>query len=839
MGEWVIKMLRAYKPLTSLYLMPVCIVLLAALDVFGAFAPASRWLYDHASHVAYQYSWGKQAEKAGVYDKHPVLIAIDEASLQAIGRWPWSRNIHAQLLNTLNQPGYSPSVVAMDVVFAEPQVEGVVSLGTDEDAALAKAINQSQSTVLLATQLETIDNQTKLIQPREPLSLTRARVAHVQIDADVDGSVRRYWPFDRVFVGLNLPYLGKAMLTPSSAPKINTSQLMLPSATVGNETGNQTELLYPLPMHWVKEVSYQAVLLGEIKKEVWAGAPVLVAATARGLGDQYVSHVYSPSTVVAGGEVVLAAFHTEKLLQAGLPKLRNATTVIQWASVLMLMGVVFFGLRRSSNVSRQLAVVLASLLIAGVMVLIVLIIQGVWLNAALLGFAILFTWVVWVSHTLRRLLGFLLHRVQQSHELQSNPGVILDAKVQGNSINKIRTIHAGLDLIDEQLLTADVLESLRKAELSRLRGVLEMLPDAAFVLTISSLDSTQVSLNVQNRAARQLSQKFPQMQAAVTQPLLSLNGLLAEFNADLTEHQQDAIAGSLKTPFQWQHLFELRTSIAFEHGVESNAPQNGRFLIKLAYLSDMDMQESSLTVVLSMVDLSVGLALDEARNRTLNFLSHDLRAPQATILALIELEAEVSPENAELFSKIQFQSERTLQLAEGFVQLSQASHSAAYNMVEYNLSNLVVEALDEQWATAKQKGVVLKGGDQNEDLWVELDRNLMWRALVNLINNALSACKNTGQLDGEVCLSVRRDGLFGVIEVRDNGPGIPLERQAILFQPFVQGHGLKRTGAGLGLAFVKTVLDQHSGQVRVVSPIIELPQPHGTVFELWLPLLVD
>jgi signal transduction histidine kinase len=614
---------------------------------------------------------------------------------------------------------------------------------------------------------------------------------------------------------------------------------MIPSATVGNKTGNQSELLYPLPIHWVKEVSYQAVLLGEIKKEVWAGAPVLVAATARGLGDQYVSHVYSPSTVVAGGEVVLAAFHTEKLLQAGLPQLRNATVFFQWASVLMLMGFVFFGLRRSSNVSKQLGVVLVSLLIAGVMALVVLIIQGVWLNAALLGFAILFTWFVWVSHTVKRLLGFLLRQLQQSQEIQSAPGVMLDKKEADRSINKIRTIHAGLDLIDEQLLTADVLESLRKAELSRLRGVLEMLPDAAFVLTVSSLDSNQVSLNVQNRAARQLSQKFPQMQVAVMQPLLSLNGLLAEFNADLTEQQQVAVAGTLKTAFQWQHLFELRTSIAFEHGVESNAPQNGRFLIKLAYLSQTGMHESSLTVVLSLVDLSVSIALDEARNRTLNFLSHDLRAPQATILALIELEAEVSPENAELFAKIQFQSERTLQLAEGFVQLSQASHSAAYNMVEYNLSNLVIEALDEQWATAKQKGVVLKGDDQNEDLWVELDRNLMWRALVNLINNALSACKNSGQLDGEVCLSVRRNGLFGIIEICDNGPGIPQERQAILFQPFVQGHGLKRTGAGLGLAFVKTVMDQHSGQIRVVSPTIELPKPHGTLFELWIPLLGD
>ncbi len=839
MDKSVIQLFRTNRPLTSLYLMPLCVVILALLSALGVFAPASRWLYDHASHVAYKYSWAEQAENKGVYKKHPVLISIDEASLQKIGRWPWSRNVHAQLLDMLNQGDYSPSVVAVDIVFAEPQVEGVVSVGTDEDAALAQAINRSPFTVLLATQLETMNNQTRLIQPREPLSSSAARIAHVQIDADVDGSVRRYWPLDDAVVGLSLPYLGKAMLTPEIAPKISQNKMPSSSEAVKNNPFNQTELLYPLPTNWVKEVSYQAILTGEAKKETWAGVPVLIAATARGLGDQYVSHVYSPSTVVAGGEVVLAAFHTEKVLQAGLPRLRNASIVWQWVSALVVMGFVFFGLRRSSSVSQQIGVVSLIMLLTLITVLVVLTTQGVWLNAAELGFAIGLIWIVWVSHTLKRLLGFLLRRLQQPQDIQNNQSAMMVDELAHTSTEKKRGVRAGLDLIDEQLLTADTLESLRKTELTRLREVLEMLPDAAFVLSMQTLNSDHVRVSVQNRAARQLGQRYPSLQAAIMQPTMSLNTLLSDFSADLTEQQQAAMATELQTVFQWQSLFKLRSSVAFEHGVESNALQNGRFLVKLAYLSDLDVQENAVTVVLSMVDLSVGLALDEARNRTLNFLSHDLRAPQATILALIELEGEVSPENAELFSKIQFQSERTLQLAEGFVQLSQASHSAAYNMVEYNLNDLMVEALDEQWATAKQKGVVLKGDDQSEDLWVLLDRNLMWRALVNLINNALSACKNSGQLDAEVCLNVRREGAFGVVEIRDNGPGIPLERQLSLFQPFVQGHGLKRTGAGLGLAFVKTVLDQHNGQVRVVSPIIELPERHGTRFELWLPLLGD
>jgi signal transduction histidine kinase len=108
----------------------------------------------------------------------------------------------------------------------------------------------------------------------------------------------------------------------------------------------------------------------------------------------------------------------------------------------------------------------------------------------------------------------------------------------------------------------------------------------------------------------------------------------------------------------------------------------------------------------------------------------------------------------------------------------------------------------------------------------------MWRALVNLISNALNAC-HAGQ---EIRLSTRQEDEYAVITVEDNGPGIPTAQHVYLFEPFMQGAGLKRTGAGLGLAFVKNVMDQHQGLVKLHSPVFDTPQPHGTRFELWLPL---
>lgn len=67
-----------------------------------------------------------------------VIIAIDDTSIQKIGRWPWNRSVHAQLLNIL---GTNPAVVGYDVSFPEP------STATD-DAALADAIKNTRKTIL-------------------------------------------------------------------------------------------------------------------------------------------------------------------------------------------------------------------------------------------------------------------------------------------------------------------------------------------------------------------------------------------------------------------------------------------------------------------------------------------------------------------------------------------------------------------------------------------------------------------------------------------------------------------------------------------------------------------
>jgi two-component system NtrC family sensor kinase len=106
---------------------------------------------------------------------------------------------------------------------------------------------------------------------------------------------------------------------------------------------------------------------------------------------------------------------------------------------------------------------------------------------------------------------------------------------------------------------------------------------------------------------------------------------------------------------------------------------------------------------------------------------------------------------------------------------------------------------------------------------VAADRDLLARALGNLVGNALDAMPDSGTL--RVAAAVT-DGAMA-IEVADTGPGLTEEQRTRLFTPY---YTTKKGGTGLGLAIVQGIVSDHGGRIQVVS------QPgQGTTFTLVLP----
>lgn len=114
-------------------------------------------------------------------------------------------------------------------------------------------------------------------------------------------------------------------------------------------------------------------------------------------------------------------------------------------------------------------------------------------------------------------------------------------------------------------------------------------------------------------------------------------------------------------------------------------------------------------------------------------------------------------------------------------------------------------------------------------LVIDADREHLNRVLTNLLRNAIQALEQQqGEQDGRVVISSWREGAVVVIEVRDNGPGIPERVRPRLFEAFQSA--AKPGGVGLGLAIAAELVRAHGGEIRLHGT-----GPGGTVFHVVVP----
>ena len=135
------------------------------------------------------------------------------------------------------------------------------------------------------------------------------------------------------------------------------------------------------------------------------------------------------------------------------------------------------------------------------------------------------------------------------------------------------------------------------------------------------------------------------------------------------------------------------------------------------------------------------------------------------------------------------------------------------------------ESLDEfrsTFASAWPSLTLQIEGDTHAD--VAADREMLRRVLVNLCNNSAMAANGTG---GVVSFRISRDDSRVVLDIVDDGPGIPASIRARLFEPYTTTRAIGE-GMGLGLAISKKIMLDHGGDIEL------LDSPRGTAFRLTL-----
>jgi len=147
----------------------------------------------------------------------------------------------------------------------------------------------------------------------------------------------------------------------------------------------------------------------------------------------------------------------------------------------------------------------------------------------------------------------------------------------------------------------------------------------------------------------------------------------------------------------------------------------------------------------------------------------------------------------------------------------------------FTLRGLVDEVLDLLITEAASRVVFFN--EVPEDLKADADRDQLFRVLMNLIRNSvqvLEAAMPEALSEGQVYVRAHRDGSACIIEVADNGPGVPEKARAHLFEAF---RGSQRQGGtGLGLAISSELVRAHGGQIRLVDS-----SGPGAMFQIVIP----
>ena len=261
-----------------------------------------------------------------------------------------------------------------------------------------------------------------------------------------------------------------------------------------------------------------------------------------------------------------------------------------------------------------------------------------------------------------------------------------------------------------------------------------------------------------------------------------------------------------------------------EPNAEEIALPDGRFLmIKTSRFGSED--DHSHGSIVRLADVTEQREAQNQRNEMLEFLSHDMRSPQAAIVAIIDHHS-AKPDGEFPAQRVRQQALASLKLADDFVQLAKLSNiePAFEDMDVVSLAN---EAIDRCYPAAKSKTITVTRPDDLEHPFALVDGSMLLRAFVNLIDNAI---KYSGD-ETSVSVNGSSDETTITISISDTGPGIPQERLEGLFQRFVASDTSGKMSAGLGLAYVKRAVDLHAGAIRCES------SKGGTRFNISIPRL--
>lgn len=203
-------------------------------------------------------------------------------------------------------------------------------------------------------------------------------------------------------------------------------------------------------------------------------------------------------------------------------------------------------------------------------------------------------------------------------------------------------------------------------------------------------------------------------------------------------------------------------------------------------------------------------------------MAHEIRNPLTSIQGFIQLSKQSSYNIEPWYDVIMNELKRVGDLTVEFLQFSKPQEK---NMLKTAAQSIMKRAFNLCESEAASRGHTMKLNIIEQHVLLLIDRDKMLQVLLNLIRNAFQAMEQAGY----VHLVLRVEGKHAIIEVRDNGCGIPEDKLNQIFDPF---YTTKEDGTGLGLALCQKIIEDHQGSITVRSDL-----GIGSIFTILLPIV--
>lgn len=781
-----------------------------------------------------------------------IIVGIDEQSLAQHGPWPWPRGVQAELLKAI--AAVEPAAVLLDFVYG-----GQTSVA--EDSLLADA-GQLIDTLALPMMIDALATDRQLIEvlPYPDLLAAADVLGHVHVELDSDAIARgvylyqgvgdAHWPHIALSLAMDQEQLPDGQLVSSDGCESAPYSLQ-------NQRCQFVYLAFVGPPGTVPEVSALELMNGLLDSRLLHGKTLFVGITAAAAPDSVTSPVSSNTRPMPGVEFNANLFNSLLQDRTIFPGSWLLILLIACACVVP-PALMLPRLTPKSMLAAASGFALIPLLLS-FLSLTVFSVQ-LPLAAAFVTCLLSYPYWGWRRHEVAwRFVNAEMSRLA----LEKSRWVLTDGQSAETAVAALRSTlraqaswrDAPPDSADDTLLSlpgsdgqwlqlnrdqpfseAEKKYVAKLAPTFRAADTETHLPGEMLAAQIRRLKSAAQEVRVGREVGLRGLAEMPNgvaILSALNQVLFVNHACrtLLDLPAEIEGGTLTELVPGLVPPLgrSWQDIGRAvildQQTITFETQTGAGVP----VVIEAAALADKgDIPD---TWVITLTNISDVRIAERDREEALAFLSHDLRSPMLSVLALVR-----SAEPNVLLPDIERYTQKALSVSEQFLLLSRVQAREAFETYELDLATVIDNAIDQLFPLARDKGSTItytQTLSSEEGAWIIGNGELLERALVNLLSNAIKY----SDVDSSVSVSLAEAHDAFTIRVDDSGTGIPADEVDLVFNPYFRSKEpalAEQRGTGLGLRFVKTVVERHGGSVAVTSEF-----GVGSQFAVTLPRTAD